>query len=72
MGDHAAVDIAQGSHVKLLKSYAAMREGEVLTYREPVPYPASGLRARVGEWRLKAARGSQGLQGAGSWPCLAS
>ena len=43
MGDHAAVDIAQESHVNLLKSYGAMIEGEVLRYRDPVPNSQSGF-----------------------------
>ena len=29
MGDHAAVDIAQESHVNLLRSFGAMAEGQV-------------------------------------------
>ena len=43
MGDHAAVDIAQESHVNLLRSFGAMAEGEVLRYRDPVPNPSSGF-----------------------------
>ena len=43
MGDHAAVDIAQESHVNLLKAFGAMREAEVLKYRLPVPNPTSGF-----------------------------
>ena len=43
MGDHAAVDIAQESHVNLLKSYGAMKDSEVLKYRNPVPNSASGF-----------------------------
>ena len=41
MGDHAAVDIAQESHVNLLRAYGAMREDETLKYRKPVPNPTS-------------------------------
>ncbi|CAE7247502.1 unnamed protein product [Symbiodinium sp. CCMP2592] len=43
MGDHAAVDIAQESHVNLLRAYGAMKEGEVLKYRDPVPHSESGF-----------------------------
>ncbi|CAE7292878.1 unnamed protein product [Symbiodinium microadriaticum] len=43
MGDHAAVDIAQESHVNLLRAYGAMRESEVLRYRDPVPHSESGF-----------------------------
>ncbi|CAE7269133.1 unnamed protein product, partial [Symbiodinium natans] len=43
MGDHAAVDIAQESHVNLLRSFGAMKEGETLRYRDPVPHPPSGF-----------------------------
>ncbi|CAE7201286.1 BUB3.2 [Symbiodinium sp. CCMP2592] len=43
MGDHAAVDIAQESHVNLLRAFGAMRANEVLRYRDPVPYPESGF-----------------------------
>ncbi|CAE7290791.1 unnamed protein product, partial [Symbiodinium sp. CCMP2592] len=42
MGDHAAVDIAQESHVNLLRAFGSMRDEETLRYREPVPYPRSG------------------------------
>ena len=43
MGDHAAVDIAQESHVNLLRAFGDMRKNEVLRYRDPVPYPESGF-----------------------------
>ena len=43
MGDHAAVDIAQESHVNLLKSFGAMRDDECLSYRTPLPRPVSGF-----------------------------
>ncbi|CAE7616322.1 unnamed protein product [Symbiodinium microadriaticum] len=43
MGDHAAVDIAEESHVNLLRAFGAMRDGEVLRYRDPMPYPESGF-----------------------------
>ena len=43
MGDHAAVDIAQESHVNLLRAYGAMKESEVLRYRDPVPHSESGF-----------------------------
>ena len=41
MGDHAAVDIAQESHVNLVRAYGGMAEGEVLNYRNPLPDPPS-------------------------------
>ena len=43
MGDHVAVDIAQESHVNLLKSFGAMRDDESLSYRSPLPRPVSGF-----------------------------
>ena len=41
MGDHAAVDIAQESHVNVLRAFGAMRAEETLRYRSPVPNPPS-------------------------------
>ena len=41
MGDHAAVDIAQESHVNLLRTYGGMRPEETLNYRFPLPIPPS-------------------------------
>ena len=43
MGDHAAVDIAQESHVNLVRAFGGMVEGEVLRYRCPVPRPPTGF-----------------------------
>ena len=43
MGDHAAVDIAQESHVNLLKSFGGMRDAETLMYRRPLPLPPTGF-----------------------------
>ena len=42
MGDHAAVDIAQESHVNLLKAFGGMKTEESLNYRKPLPIPVSG------------------------------
>ena len=42
MGDHAAVDIAQESHVNLLRSFGGMRDEETMMYRRPLPYPPTG------------------------------
>ena len=41
MGDHAAVDIAQESHVNLFRTYGGLVEGEILRYRNPLPDPPS-------------------------------
>lgn len=41
MGDHAAVDIAQESHVNLLRTYGGMKLEETLNYRHPLPIPQS-------------------------------
>lgn len=41
MGDHAAVDIAQESHVNLLRTYGGMKPEETLNYRFPLPIPPS-------------------------------
>lgn len=43
MGDHAAVDIAQESHVNLLRSRGALLPDETLNYRQPIPKPESGF-----------------------------
>ena len=43
MGDHAAVDIAQESHVNLIRTYGGMRSNETLTYRKPVPNTPEGF-----------------------------
>ena len=42
MGDHAAVDIAQESHVNLLRSWGTFLPEETLNYRHPLPKPESG------------------------------
>ena len=42
MGDHAAIDIAQESHVNLLRSWGTFLPEETLNYRHPLPKPESG------------------------------
>lgn len=43
MGDHAAVDIAQESHVNLLRAFGGMKDQETLSYRRPLPVTTSGF-----------------------------
>lgn len=43
MGDHAAVDIAQESHVNVLRSFGGMRDSETLNYRKPLPLTQTGF-----------------------------
>ena len=43
MGDHAAVDIAQESHVNLLRAFGGMKNPETLSYRRPLPVTTSGF-----------------------------
>ena len=43
MGDHAAVDIAQESHVNLLKAHGALCDSETLDYKKPIPLSRSGF-----------------------------
>ena len=43
MGDHAAVDIAQESHVNLLRAFGGMKELETLSYRKPLPLTQTGF-----------------------------
>ena len=42
MGDHAAVDIAQESHVNVLKAFGGMVDEETLSYRKPLPLSRTG------------------------------
>ena len=43
MGDHAAVDIAQQSHVNLLRAFGAMQPTETLSYRSKMPHPETNF-----------------------------
>ena len=43
MGDRAAVDIAQESHVNLLRAFGGMKNPETLSYRRPLPVTTSGF-----------------------------
>ena len=43
MGDHGAVDIAQESHVNLLKAHGALEDSETLDYKKPIPVSRSGF-----------------------------
>ena len=43
MGDHAAVDIAQESHVNVLRTFGGMQDSETLSYRKPLPLSTTGF-----------------------------
>ena len=42
MGDHSAVDIAQESHVNLLRTFGGLVPEETMSYKRPLPSPDSG------------------------------
>lgn len=43
MGDHAAVDIAQESHVNVIRSFGGLDEKETLNYTYPLPLTQTGF-----------------------------
>ena len=43
MGDHAAVDIAQESHVNVIRSFGGLDEKETLSYKHPLPLTQTGF-----------------------------
>ena len=43
MGDHAAVDIAQESHVNVVRSFGGLDENETLNYKHPLPLTRTGF-----------------------------